>query len=107
MFLYSFLGFQRRNRQHSQHLNKETFCRLPVISAQCIFGTEKYHDADILLSFDDAEYFQVYDQIKEAFIALTRNDNLKQFLPDHDFRSSNARADDIGYIFYVLDLETS
>ena len=26
-------GFQRRDRQDSQNLNKDTFCRIPVVSA--------------------------------------------------------------------------
>ena len=32
---------QQRDRQDSQNLNNDTFCRLAVNSAQCIIGTEK------------------------------------------------------------------
>ena len=35
------IGFQQRDRQDSQNLNHDTFCRLPVTSAQSVFGTEK------------------------------------------------------------------
>ena len=34
------IGFQQRDRQDSQKLNNDTFCRLPVVSSQCIIGTE-------------------------------------------------------------------
>ena len=34
-----FIGFQQRDRQDSQKLNNDTFCRLPVTSCQCVIGT--------------------------------------------------------------------
>ena len=81
------------------------FCRLPVTSAQCIIGTEKYPDAGTFLNYDDDDYYsQVYDQIQEAFGALTKDDFLQPYKSDHDFRSSNARADDVGYNLYVFDI---
>ena len=36
------IEFQQRDRQDAQNLNIDTFCRLPVSSAHCIIGTEKY-----------------------------------------------------------------
>ena len=48
--IWIIIGFQQRDRQDSQNLNNDTFCRLPVVSAQCIIGTEKYPDAGILLN---------------------------------------------------------
>ena len=48
-----FIGFQQRNRQDSQDLNKDTFCRLPVTSAHSVIRTQKYPDAGILLKYDD------------------------------------------------------
>ena len=59
------IGFQQRDRQDSQNLNNDKFFRLPVISAQCIIGTEKYPDAGILLNYDDDDYSQGYHQIKK------------------------------------------
>ena len=44
-----FIGFQQRDRQDSQNLNIDNFCKLPVDSAQCIIGMEKNPDAGILL----------------------------------------------------------
>ena len=35
-----YVVFQQNDRQHDQNLNNDTFCRLPVTSAQCIIGTE-------------------------------------------------------------------
>ena len=42
------LGFQQRDGQDKQIFNNDTFCRLPLVSAQCIIGTEKYPDTSIL-----------------------------------------------------------
>ena len=39
--IWIFIVFQQNDREHDQNLNNYTFCRLPVTSAQCIFGTEK------------------------------------------------------------------
>ena len=97
------IGFQQQDRQDSQNLNKDTFCRLPVVSAQCIIGTEKYPDAGIILNYDD-DYSQGYSQIKEAFRALTKDDILQPYISDDNFRTSNVRADDVGYNLYVFDI---
>ena len=45
--IWIIIGFQQQDRQDSQNLNNDTFCRLPVVSAQCIIGTEKYPNASI------------------------------------------------------------
>ena len=36
------IGFQQRDRQDSRSLNNDTFCWLPVVSAPCFIGSEKY-----------------------------------------------------------------
>ena len=98
------IGFQQRDRQDSQNLNNDTFYGLPVTSCQCVIGTEKNPDAGILLNYDDDDdYSQGYHQIKEAFRALTKDNTLQPFISDDDFRSSNARAADIGYNLHVFD----
>ena len=56
-----------------------------------------------MLNFDDVDYCQGYSQIKETFRALTKDDILQPYIPDHDFRSSN-KGDDNGYKLYVLDI---
>ena len=98
------IGFQQRDRQDSQNLNNDSFCRLPVVSAQRIIGTEKYPDAGILLNYDDDDYSQGYHQIKEAFRALTKDDILQPYISDDNFRTSNAAANDFGYNLYVFDI---
>ena len=45
---------------------------------------------------------QGYGQIKELFGALTKDNILRPYKSDHDFRSSNVRADDVGYKLYVF-----
>ena len=101
--IWIFIGFQQQDRQDSQNLKTDTFYRLPVVSAQCVIGTEKYPDAGILLNYDDDDYSQLYRQIKEAFKALTKDDILQPYISEEDFRSSNIRADDVGYNLYVFD----
>ena len=102
--IWIIIGFQQQDRQDSQNLNNDTFCRLPIVSAQCIIGTEKYPDAAILLNYDDDDYSQGYHQIKEAFRALTKDNILKPYLSDDNFRTSNATANDVGYNLYVFDI---
>ena len=94
--IWIIIGFQQRDRQDSQNLNNDTFCRLPVVSAQCIIGTEKYPDGGILLNYDDDDYSQGYHQIKEAFRVLTKDDILQPYISDDNFRTSNVAANDIG-----------
>ena len=97
-------GFQQRERQNSQNLNNDKFCRLPVNSCQCIKGTEKKPDKGIFLNYVDDDYSPGYSQIIEAFTAQTKDDILQPYLSDYNFRSSNVRADDVGYNLYVFDI---
>ena len=101
--IWIIIGFQQKDRQDCQNLISDTFCRLPIVSAQCNIGTEKYPDAGIILVYDDDDYSQAYTQIKEAFRALTKDDILQSYISDHDFRYSILRADDVGCIIYVVD----
>ena len=93
---------QQSDGQHDQNLNNNIFCRLSVISAQCIIGTEKNPDTAVLLKFNDADYSQGYSQAEEAFRALTKDDILKPYIRDHDFRSAND-GKNFGYILHVFD----
>ena len=102
--IWIIIGFQQRDRQDSQNLNNDTFCRLPVVSAQCIIGTEKYPDAGILLIYDDDDYSQGYHQIIEAFRALTKDDVIQPYISEADFRRSNVAANDVGYNLYFFDI---
>ena len=102
--IWTIIGFQQQDRQDSQNLNNDTFCRLPVVSAQCYIGTEKYPDAGILLNYDDDDYSQGYHQIKEAFRSFTKDDILQPYISEADFRSSNAVANDVVYNLYVFDI---
>ena len=85
-------------------MNNDTFCRLPVVKAQCIIETEKYPDAGISLNYDDDDYAQGCSQITEAFRVLTKDDILQPDKCEDDFRSSNIRADDVGYKLYVFGI---
>ena len=98
-----FVGFQQNDRQHNQNLNDDTFVRLPVISAQVVIGTERYPDSAIPLNYDDDDYSQGYGQIKEAFRALIKDDILKPYITEDDFRSSN-EGNNIGYNIYAFDI---
>ena len=48
--IWIYVVFKQNDRQHDQNLNNDTFYRMPVTSAQCIIGTEKYPDSAILLN---------------------------------------------------------
>ena len=56
------------------------------------------------MNFDDDYYNQGHSQSKEAFRALTKDDILQPYISDDEFRSSNVRADDVGYNLYVFDI---
>ena len=98
-----FVAFQQNDRQHDQNLNNDPLVRLPVISARVVIGTERYPDSSILLNYDDDDYSQGYDQIKEAFKALTKDDILQPYISEDDFRSSN-EGNNIGYNIYASDI---
>ena len=98
-----FVAFQQNDRQHDQNLNNDTFVRLPVISAQVVIGTERYPDSAILLNYDDDDYSRGYALKKEAFKALTKDDNSHPYISKDDFRSFN-EGNNIGYNIYAFDI---
>ena len=102
--IWIIIRFQQQGRQESQNLNIDTFCRLPVVSAQCVIGTEKYPDAGILLNYDDDDYAQGYHEMREPFEALTKEDILQPYISEEDFKSSNVAANDVGYNIFVIDI---
>ena len=102
--MWNVIEFQQRDRQVSQFLNNDTFCRLPVVIAQSVIGTEKYSDAGILLNYDDDYFFPGYGQKKEVFRALTKYDILQAYINHDNFRISNVRAVDVGFNVYNFDI---
>ena len=104
--MFIVITFQQRDRLDSQILSNDIFSRLPVVSAQCVFGTGKYPDNSSFLKFDDDDdYSQAYYQIEEAFRALKKVDILQPFKSYDNFKSSNVMADDIGYDLDVFDIK--
>ena len=104
MPIFILFGFQQQDRQHSQSLNKDTFCRLPVVSAQYFIGTEMYPDNCIILIYGDDDNAQGYSQIEQAFRVLTKYNILQTYISYDDFRYSNASVDVVGYNLYVFDI---
>ena len=96
-------SFSTKDRQHDQNLNNDTFVRLPVISAQVVIGTERYPDGGILLNYDDDDFSQGCGLIKEVFRCLTKDDILKPYISEDDFRSSN-ESNNVGYNIYAFDI---
>ena len=78
--IWIIVGFQQRKRQDSRNLNNASFCRPPVLSDQCVSGTEKYPESAFLLNYDDDDYSQRYGQIKETFRAPTTTDILQPYI---------------------------
>ena len=76
--IWNIIGFQQRDRQDSQILNNDTFCRLPVTSAQRNISTQKYPDEGILLGHDNDGSSQGRDQTEEASRA-SKNDILQTY----------------------------
>ena len=101
--VWIFVAFQQNVRQNDQDSNNDTFYRPPVTSAQCNIGTEKYHDSGNLINYNDDDYSQGYGQIKEAFKALTKDNILRPYITENDFRLSND-GDNIGYNIYAFDI---
>ena len=101
--IWVYVAFQQHDRQHDQNLNNDTLYRMPVTSAQCVIGTEKYPDSAILLNYDDDGYSQGYGQIKEAFKAPTKDNILQPYISEDDFRSDN-NGNSIGYNIHVFDI---
>ena len=96
--------FQQRYRPDTQTLNNDAFCRLPLVSAQCIIGAEDYPDASILFNYDDDHHTQGYFQIEEAFRALSKDNILQPYISDDDFRTTTVRGDDVGDNLNVFDI---
>ena len=101
--IWVYVAFQQHDRQHDQNLNNDTFYRIPISSAQCIIGTEKYPDSSILINYDDDDYSRGYGQIKEAFRALTKDNILQSYISEDDFKSNN-NGNIIGYNIHVFDI---
>ena len=76
---------------------------LPVTSAQCIIGSERYPDSAILLNHDDVGYSQGYGQMQASFKALTKDEILQPYISEDDYRSSN-EGKSIGYNIQVFHI---
>ena len=57
-----------------------------------------------MIKYDDDDYNPGCDSNKKAFRALTKVDILQPYISDHDFRSSNIRADDVGFNLCVFHI---
>ena len=100
--IWIFTVFLQSDREHDQKLDNNFVCRLPVSSAQCIIGNERYPDSSNFLNYDNDDYSQGYGQIKDVFKALTKDDLLQPFITEDHFRSSND-GDNIGYNIHDFD----
>ena len=101
--IWIIVGFQHRDREDSQILNNDTFYRPSVTNTQRIIANGNNPDSGIIINYDDDDYSQAYGQFKEAFRALTKDDILKPYITDHDFRSSN-EGNNVGNNLYVFDI---
>ena len=57
-----------------------------------------------MLNYNDDDYAEGYSQIKEVFRVLSKDDILKPYIFDNDFRS-NIDGNNIGYKLYVFDIK--
>ena len=106
--IWIFIVFQQRVEDEIfKILIMTLFCRLPVVSAQAVLETEKYPDACILSNYDDGDYSQGYAQVKKAFRASTKVDNLQPYINNDNSRTLNVTADDVGYSLYNFEKKIS
>ena len=54
--LWNIIQLQQRDRQDSQKIHNDTFCKLPITSCQCIISVVRYRGASILLNNVDDDY---------------------------------------------------
>ena len=101
--IWNIIGFQERDRQDSPNLNNDTFVDYLLLVLNIILELKKNPNSGILINYDDDDYTQGYSQIKEVFRALTKDDIFQPYISDDNFRTSNVRADDVGYNLYVFD----
>ena len=68
-------------------------------------GLEKNHASGILLNYDNGDYSQGYEVMKEASRALTKKWKPQTIYIDHNFRSSTTGVDDVGYNSFVFHIK--
>ena len=90
------VGFQARNKIDSQTQDNAIFDRLPVSTAVCKIGSEKYPDDGIECDYDRDKYDQAYSEIKNFYLLKSETNLLNPFIDLHKFRTN--------YNFYVFDL---
>ena len=90
------VGFQARNKIDSQTHDNSVFDRLPISSAVCKIGSEKYPDDGIESDYDRDKYDQAYSEIENFYHLHSECNLLNPFIDLHKFRTN--------YNFYVFDL---
>ena len=89
------VGFEARNKIHSQTHDKATFDRLPISNALCKIGSEKNPEDGIECDYDHDKYDQAYSEIENFYQLKSETNLLNPFIDLHKFRSYN---------FYKFDL---
>ena len=66
----------------------------------------KNADSGTLLNYDKNDFSRGYNEVKEAFRALTHDNILQFYISEADFRPSNVGDDgnDIGYNIHSFDI---
>ena len=90
------VGFQARNKSNSQTHDNAIFDRLPISSAVCKIGSEKYPDDEIECDYDRDKYDQAYYEIENFYSLKSETNILNPFIDLNKFRTN--------YNFYVFDL---
>ena len=90
------VGFQARNKIDSQTHDNAVFDKLPISSAVCKIGSEKYPDDGIECDYDRDKYDQAYSEIENFYTLHSQTDFLNPVIDLHKFRTN--------YNFYVFDL---
>ena len=69
------VGFREIFRRNNQEPDNVVFVRLPVPSAQCFIGTEKYTDAGKFSNYPDDKLSQFFEETVSCFKHLGKDNN--------------------------------
>ena len=89
VLFYVTLCFQKKIRQVILQHNNDSFVRLPVSCAQCIFGEEKNPGPGKKLNQADDFFSHVYEESVSSFTFLTGDIILSLHTTQNGFRSDN------------------
>ena len=85
MLIFLILGIQEASQLTNQKRNKETFFIPPLITAQCIIGSEKQPEVGNFVC-EHGKLFLAFAEVVSSSINLTKANILQAYASEKDFR---------------------